>query len=154
MSKLGRFFKGGGSSKGRGAPSPQEALSRLRETEEMLGKKQDYLENRIQRELALARMHGKQNKRGRLPAPSPSRSPGRPRGPCTCPRAGQVWFQEQAWAPQGWGGSEQSLPGSWRAECQGVSPNLSGRDEQCLCAILKKPSKLMQKNPQWKNIKP
>lgn len=40
----------------------------------MLGKKQDYLENRIQRELALARMHGKQNKRGRLPAPGPSRS--------------------------------------------------------------------------------
>lgn len=68
MSKLGRFFKGGGSSKGRGAPSPQEALSRLRETEEMLGKKQDYLENRIQRELALARMHGKQNKRAALQA--------------------------------------------------------------------------------------
>ncbi|XP_012518550.1 PREDICTED: charged multivesicular body protein 4c [Propithecus coquereli] len=66
MSKLGKFFKGGGSSKSRAAPSPQEALARLRETEEMLGKKQEYLENRIQRELALAKKHGKQNKRGRL----------------------------------------------------------------------------------------
>lgn len=66
MSKLGKFFKGGGSSKSRAAPSPQEALARLRETEEMLGKKQEYLENRIQRELTLAKKHGTQNKRGRL----------------------------------------------------------------------------------------
>lgn len=66
MSKLGKFFKGGGSSKSRAAPSPQEALARLRETEEMLGKKQDYLESRIQKELALAKKHGTQNKRGRL----------------------------------------------------------------------------------------
>lgn len=66
MSKLGKFFKGGGSSKTRAAPSPQEALARLRETEEMLGKKQEYLENRIQRELSLAKKHGTQNKRGRL----------------------------------------------------------------------------------------
>ncbi|KAK2095587.1 hypothetical protein P7K49_027003 [Saguinus oedipus] len=66
MSKLGKFFKGGGSSKSRAAPSPQEALARLRETEEMLGKKQEYLENRIQREIALAKKHGTQNKRGRL----------------------------------------------------------------------------------------
>lgn len=66
MSKLGKFFKGAGSSKSRAAPSPQEALARLRETEEMLGKKQEYLESRIQRELSLARKHGTQNKRGRL----------------------------------------------------------------------------------------
>ena len=66
MSKLGKFFKGGSSSKSRAAPSPQEALARLRETEEMLSKKQEYLENRIQRELALAKKHGTQNKRGRL----------------------------------------------------------------------------------------
>ena len=58
MSKLGKFFKGGGSSKSRAAPSAQEALARLRETEEMLGKKQEYLEGRIQRELSLARKHG------------------------------------------------------------------------------------------------
>lgn len=66
MSKLGKFFKGGGSSKSRAAPSSQEALARLRETEEMLSKKQEYLENRIQRELSLARKHGTKNKRGRL----------------------------------------------------------------------------------------
>nr|XP_020032316.1 charged multivesicular body protein 4c [Castor canadensis] len=68
MSKLGKFFKGGGSSKSRAAPSPQEALARLRETEEMLGKKQEYLENRIQKELALAKKHGTQNKRAALQA--------------------------------------------------------------------------------------
>ncbi|XP_033059472.1 charged multivesicular body protein 4c [Trachypithecus francoisi] len=68
MSKLGKLFKGGGSSKSRAAPSPQEALARLRETEEMLGKKQEYLENRIQREIALAKKHGTQNKRAALQA--------------------------------------------------------------------------------------
>ncbi|KAF7463122.1 Hypothetical predicted protein [Marmota monax] len=68
MSKLGKFFKGGGSSRTRAAPSPQEALARLRETEEMLGKKQEYLENRIQRELSLAKKHGTQNKRAALQA--------------------------------------------------------------------------------------
>ena len=66
MSKISKFFKGGGSaaSKGRGGPSPQEALARLRETEEMLSKKQEYLETRIERELALARQHGTKNRRG------------------------------------------------------------------------------------------
>ncbi|XP_020851481.1 charged multivesicular body protein 4c [Phascolarctos cinereus] len=68
MSKLGKFFKGGNSSKGKAAPSPQEALARLRETEEMLGKKQEYLESRIQRELALAKKHGTHNKRAALQA--------------------------------------------------------------------------------------
>ncbi|KAM6171133.1 charged multivesicular body protein 4c [Erethizon dorsatum] len=68
MSRLGKFFQRGGSSKGRAAPSAQEALARLRETEEMLGKKQEYLENRIQRELALAKKHGTHNKRAALQA--------------------------------------------------------------------------------------
>lgn len=77
MSKLGKFFKGGGSSKSRAAPSPQEALARLRETEEMLGKKQEYLETRIQRELALAKRHGTRNKRGRRGA-GRARPPARP----------------------------------------------------------------------------
>lgn len=73
MSKLGKFFKGSRSSRTRTAPNAQEALARLRETEEMLAKKQEYLENRIQRELALAKKHGSQNKRGRL-CPRPSGS--------------------------------------------------------------------------------
>ncbi|XP_021501330.1 charged multivesicular body protein 4c [Meriones unguiculatus] len=68
MSKLGKFFKGTRSSRARAAPSAQEALARLRETEEMLTKKQEYLENRIQRELALAKKHGSQNKRAALQA--------------------------------------------------------------------------------------
>ncbi|XP_016071496.1 PREDICTED: charged multivesicular body protein 4c [Miniopterus natalensis] len=68
MSKLGKFFKRGGSAKSRAAPTPQEALARLRETEEMLGKKQEYLENRIHRELSLAKKHGTHNKRAALQA--------------------------------------------------------------------------------------
>ncbi|XP_042536607.1 charged multivesicular body protein 4c [Dipodomys spectabilis] len=68
MSKLGKLFKGRGSSKSRTALSPQEALARLRETEEMLGKKQEYLETRIQRELALAKKHGTKDKRAALQA--------------------------------------------------------------------------------------
>ncbi|XP_036293212.1 charged multivesicular body protein 4c [Pipistrellus kuhlii] len=68
MSKLGKLFKRGGSSRGRAAPSPQEALARLRETEEMLGKKQEYLEARIRRELSLARTHGARNKPAALQA--------------------------------------------------------------------------------------
>ncbi|NWS41353.1 CHM4C protein, partial [Probosciger aterrimus] len=70
MSKISKFFKGGGSSssKGRRGPSPQEALARLRETEEMLSKKQVYLETRIERELTLARQHGTKNKRAALQA--------------------------------------------------------------------------------------
>ncbi|KAM9102570.1 charged multivesicular body protein 4c [Sarcophilus harrisii] len=68
MSKLGRFFKRGDSSKGKAVPTPQEALARLRETEEILGKKQEYLETRIQKELALAKKHGTQNKRAALQA--------------------------------------------------------------------------------------
>lgn len=74
MSKISKFFKGGGSaaSKSRGGPSPQEALARLRETEEMLSKKQEYLETRIERELAVARQHGTKNKRGEC-GPGPAR---------------------------------------------------------------------------------
>nr|XP_013027861.2 charged multivesicular body protein 4c [Anser cygnoides] len=70
MSKISKFFKGGGSAahKGRGGPTPQEALARLRETEEMLSKKQEYLETRIERELEAARQHGTKNKRAALQA--------------------------------------------------------------------------------------
>lgn len=86
MSKLGKFFKGGGSSKSRAAPSAQEALARLRETEEMLGKQQECLEGRIQRELSLARKHGTQNKRGRHPP-----APAQPRPPGTWPGLSGNW---------------------------------------------------------------
>ncbi|KAM8811495.1 charged multivesicular body protein 4c [Eudromia elegans] len=70
MSKISKLFKGGsaGGSRSRGAPSAQEALARLRETEEMLSKKQEYLESRIERELAAARHHGTRNRRAALQA--------------------------------------------------------------------------------------
>ncbi|TFK10905.1 caspase recruitment domain-containing protein 11 [Platysternon megacephalum] len=70
MSKIGKLFKGGGPGrpKGRAGPTPQEALARLRETEEMLTKKQEYLETRIQRELTAAKQHGTRNKRAALQA--------------------------------------------------------------------------------------
>ncbi|XP_062986962.1 charged multivesicular body protein 4c [Elgaria multicarinata webbii] len=71
MSKIHKFFKGGGGfskGKGKGGPTPQEALARLRETEEMLTKKQEYLEARIAKELALAKRHGTRDKRAALQA--------------------------------------------------------------------------------------
>ncbi|XP_026561813.1 charged multivesicular body protein 4c [Pseudonaja textilis] len=74
MSKIQKFFKGGGGGsgyskgKGKGGPTPQEALARLRETEEMLTKKQEYLEARVAKELALAKKHGTRDKRAALQA--------------------------------------------------------------------------------------
>lgn len=73
MSKIQKLFKGGGGyskGKGKGGPSPQEALARLRETEEMLTKKQEYLEARIEKELALAKKHGTRDKRGEFARPA------------------------------------------------------------------------------------
>ncbi|XP_008301118.1 charged multivesicular body protein 4c [Stegastes partitus] len=73
MSKFPNFFKGSSGSKSkhhrsRGGPSPQEAIHKLRETEEMLTKKQDYLEKRIEQEIAIAKKHGTKNKRAALQA--------------------------------------------------------------------------------------
>ncbi|XP_077993293.1 charged multivesicular body protein 4b-like [Glandiceps talaboti] len=45
------------------APSTQEAIQKLRETEELLEKKQEYLEKKIQTELSTAKKHGTKNKR-------------------------------------------------------------------------------------------
>jgi len=44
-------------------PTPQEAIQKLRETEEMLIKKQEFLEKKIGQELATAKKHGTKNKR-------------------------------------------------------------------------------------------
>ncbi|XP_055490206.1 charged multivesicular body protein 4b-like isoform X1 [Leucoraja erinacea] len=84
MSKFSNWFRGGssatsgpgpglGSSSSRSrsknpGPSPQEALQRLRDTEQMLSKKQEYLENRIGKELDIARKNGTRNKRAALQA--------------------------------------------------------------------------------------
>ncbi|KAL4635267.1 charged multivesicular body protein 4c-like [Arapaima gigas] len=69
MSKISKVFKGSSSkSKHRGGPSPQEAIHKLRETEEMLTKKQQYLEKKIEQEIAIAKKNGTKNKRAALQA--------------------------------------------------------------------------------------
>lgn len=76
MSKVAKLFKGTSSSSGskssskgkhrsRAGPSPQEAIHKLRETEEMLTKKQNYLEKKIEQELMIAKKNGTKNKRGK-----------------------------------------------------------------------------------------
>lgn len=50
------------------APTPGEAIQKLRETENMLIKKQEFLETKIQSELELARKHGTKNKRAAIQA--------------------------------------------------------------------------------------
>lgn len=68
MSVFGKLFGGGG--KGGKGPSPQEAIQKLRETEEMLTKKQEYLEQKIGAELIIAKKNGTKNKRGMYLKPS------------------------------------------------------------------------------------
>ncbi|XP_026204192.1 charged multivesicular body protein 4b [Anabas testudineus] len=66
MSLFGKIFGSGG--KGGKAPTPQEAIQRLRETEEMLAKKQEFLEKKIDQELVTAKKNGTKNKRAALQA--------------------------------------------------------------------------------------
>lgn len=54
--------------KGEKEPTPQEAIQRLREIEEMLMKKSDFLEKKVDSELATAKKHGTKNKRVALQA--------------------------------------------------------------------------------------
>lgn len=61
MSFFGRMF---GGKKGEKAPTTGEAIQKLRETEDMLIKKQEFLESKIEQELKLAKTHGVKNKRG------------------------------------------------------------------------------------------
>ena len=60
MEALARMF---GAKKGE-PPTPQMAIQRLRETEEMLNKKSEFLEKKIDQETALIKKHGMKNKRG------------------------------------------------------------------------------------------
>ncbi|XP_059185973.1 charged multivesicular body protein 4b [Centropristis striata] len=66
MSLFGKLFGSGG--KGGKSPTPQEAIQKLRETEEMLAKKQDFLEKKIDQELMTAKKNGTKNKRAALQA--------------------------------------------------------------------------------------
>lgn len=47
-------------------PSPADAIQRLRETLDLLEKREKYLEKKIDSELALAKKNAKSNKRGTL----------------------------------------------------------------------------------------
>ena len=63
MSLLEKMF--GRGKKGE-SPTPAQAINGLRETEEMLIKKQEYLEGKIEQEITLAKKHGTKNKRREL----------------------------------------------------------------------------------------
>ncbi|XP_045306480.1 charged multivesicular body protein 4a isoform X4 [Leopardus geoffroyi] len=65
MSGLGRLFGRGKKEKG---PTPEEAIQKLKETEKILIKKQEFLEQKIQQELQMAKKHGTKNKRAALQA--------------------------------------------------------------------------------------
>ncbi|KAM8948948.1 charged multivesicular body protein 4a isoform 1-T1 [Lycaon pictus] len=65
MSGLGRLFGRGKKEKG---PTPEEAIQKLKETEKILIKKQEFLEQKIQQELQMAKKHGIKNKRAALQA--------------------------------------------------------------------------------------
>ncbi|CAG7726502.1 unnamed protein product [Allacma fusca] len=60
MSVFGKIF---GFKKDEKSVSTGEAIQKLRETEEMLVKKQDFLEKKIEQELEIARSNGTKNKR-------------------------------------------------------------------------------------------
>ena len=64
MSFMGKLF--GGKEKGSKAPSPQEAIQELRSTCDMLQKKSDFLEKKIDMELQTAKKHGTKNKRSKF----------------------------------------------------------------------------------------
>ncbi|XP_013775871.1 charged multivesicular body protein 4b-like [Limulus polyphemus] len=66
MSLITKLF-GGGKSKQK-TPTPAEAIQRLRAIEDMLIKKQDYLEKKVQQELQTAKKNGTKNKRIALQA--------------------------------------------------------------------------------------
>ena len=63
---MGLFSKLFGSESNKGkAPTPQEAIQKLLEIEELLRKRQDVLEKKIEDELTIAKTNGVKNKRGK-----------------------------------------------------------------------------------------
>lgn len=66
MSFLNKMF--GGGKKGERAPTTGDAIQKLRETEEMLLKKQEFLEKKIEAEIRVARTNATKNKRVALVA--------------------------------------------------------------------------------------
>uniref|UniRef100_A0A8C5XJ05 Charged multivesicular body protein 4b n=1 Tax=Microcebus murinus TaxID=30608 RepID=A0A8C5XJ05_MICMU len=68
MSVFGKLLGAGGGKASKGGPTPQEAIQPLRDTEEMLSKKQEFLEKKIEQELMAAKKHGTKNKHAALQA--------------------------------------------------------------------------------------
>ena len=64
MSFLQKMFGAGGKGD-KGMPTTGQAIQKLRETEEMLIKKQEFLEKKIEQELDIAKKNGTKNKRGK-----------------------------------------------------------------------------------------
>uniref|UniRef100_A0A8C3WBL1 Charged multivesicular body protein 4b n=1 Tax=Catagonus wagneri TaxID=51154 RepID=A0A8C3WBL1_9CETA len=62
MSVFGKLFGAGGGKVSKGNPTPPEAIQRLRDMEEMLSKKQEFLENKIKQEMTATKMHCPKNK--------------------------------------------------------------------------------------------
>lgn len=62
MSFFGKLF---GGKKENEAPTTGEAIQKLRETEEMLIKKQEFLEKKVEEYMLLAKKHASKNKRGK-----------------------------------------------------------------------------------------
>ena len=62
MSVFGKIF---GFKKDEKSVTTGEAIQKLRETEEMLIKKQEFLETKIEQEIATAKKNGTKNKRGK-----------------------------------------------------------------------------------------
>lgn len=59
------FFKNlFGAKKQEAAPSTSESIQKLRDTENMLLKKQEFLEQKVEQELELAKKNASANKRG------------------------------------------------------------------------------------------
>ena len=64
MSSFTKIF-GGKSNTGK-APTPQEAIQKLLEIEDLLRKRQDVLETKIETELSTAKANGVKNKRSKM----------------------------------------------------------------------------------------
>lgn len=64
MSFIAKAFGGGG--KKQEQANPQEAIQKLRQTEEMLQKKSDFLEKKIDQEINIAKTNATKNKRGKM----------------------------------------------------------------------------------------
>ncbi len=62
MSLFQKLF--GGKSGSNKAPTPQEAIQKLLEIEDLLRKRQEVLEKKVEDELKVAKLNGVKNKRG------------------------------------------------------------------------------------------